>query len=61
MIQSDANKWLTLLRPVLAEALGRLDALPARLATTLEQAALQTPAETPFFIMMIPNDTSNAP
>lgn len=61
MIQSDANKWLQLLRPILRQALERLDAVPARLAT------LVTPTETapvdhpPFFIMMAPNGPSNDP
>jgi hypothetical protein len=35
MVQSDANKWLTLLRPVLANAVDRLDVLPSRLASLL--------------------------
>jgi Helix-turn-helix of DDE superfamily endonuclease len=35
MVQSDAHKWLTLLRPVLADALERLDVMPSRLATVL--------------------------
>jgi len=35
MIQSDANKWLQLLRPVLLRALERLDVVPARLATPI--------------------------
>ncbi len=59
--QSDANKWLQLLRPVLQTALQRLDALPARLAT-LVTAAEAPPADTPpFFIMMAPNVPSNDP
>ena len=40
MIQSDANKWLQVLRPVLAAALQRLDVLPARLAAVMEQPKL---------------------
>ena len=59
LIQSDANKWLQLLRPVLAEALQRLDVLPARLAAVLDQAETPTTDDPPFFIMMVPNDRSN--
>ncbi len=59
MVQSDANKWLQVLRPVLAEALERLDVLPARLATAMEQSKLPTSDETPFFIMMVRNDRFN--
>ena len=33
MVQSDAHKWLQLLRPVVQTALQRLDVLPSRLAT----------------------------
>ncbi len=61
MVQSDANKWLTLLRPVLADALERLDVLPSRLATVL--AIEGEPAEdaSPFFIMMARNVRSSDP
>ncbi len=59
MIQSDANKWLQLLRPVLAEALQRLDVLPTRLAAAMEQAETQAADDSPFFIMMVPNGLSN--
>ncbi len=48
MIQSDANKWLQVLRPVLAEAFQRLDVLPARLAAALEQSKTQCPTIPPF-------------
>jgi Helix-turn-helix of DDE superfamily endonuclease len=41
MIQSDTNKWLQVLRPVLYHALQRLDAIPARIAT------IGSSAETP--------------
>ena len=58
MIQSDANKWLQVLRPVLAEALRRLDVLPARLAAAMEPKT-QTSEDPPFFIMMVPNGRSN--
>ncbi len=61
MIQSDANKWLQVLRPVLAEAFQRLDVLPARLAAALEQSKTQTSDDPPFFIMMVPNDRFNDP
>ena len=37
MIQSDANTWLQVLRPGLAESLQRLDTLPVRLAAAMEQ------------------------
>ena len=59
MIQSDANKWLQLLRPVLAEALQRLDVLPTRLAAAMEQAETQPADDPPFFIMMVPHGRSN--
>lgn len=61
MIQSDANKWLQLLRPVLAEALQRLDVLPARLAAAMEQRATLTADDSPFFIMMVPSAQSSDP
>ncbi|MDP9317084.1 MAG: transposase family protein [Chloroflexota bacterium] len=60
MIQSDANKWLQVVRPVLAEALRRLDVLPARLAAAMEPQT-QTLDETPFFIMTVRNDRFNDP
>ena len=59
MIQSDANKWLQVLRPVLANALQRLDVLPARLAAAIEQGEAQTSDDPPFFIMMVPNGRFN--
>ena len=59
MLQSDANKWLQVLRPVLAQALQRLDVLPARLAAAMEQAETQTSDAPPFFIMMVPNGRFN--
>jgi hypothetical protein len=59
MTQSDANKWLQVLRLVLAEALQRLEVLPARLAAVLEQSKTQMSVATPFFIMMVPNDQFN--
>ena len=56
--QSDTNKWLQVLRPVLADALRRLDVLPARLAAAIKPIP-QTSDETPFFIMTVPNELSN--
>jgi hypothetical protein len=47
MIQSDANKWLQVLRPVLAAALQRLDVLPARLAAVMEPPP---PSDEPLFL-----------
>jgi hypothetical protein len=60
MGQSDVNKWLQVLRPVLTDALRRLDVLPARLAAAMEPKT-QTSDGLPFFIMMGPNDRSNDP
>ena len=62
MIQSDANKWLQLLRPVLLRALEQLDVVPVRLATLV--AAPEPPSaagDAPFFIMMGQNGLSNDP
>ncbi len=60
MIQSDANKWLQLLRPVLLRALEQLDVVPARLATLVAAPATPRAADdAPFFIMMVPNVPSN--
>lgn len=59
MVQSDANKWLTLLRPVLSAALERLDVLPARLALALQAYETDAPEDTPFFIMMAPSVRSS--
>ena len=61
MIQSDANKWLRLLRPILAEALQRLDLLPARLAAAMQQAGTPSADDPPFFIMMVPSARSSDP
>jgi hypothetical protein len=60
MIQSDANKWVQLLRPVLLRALERLDMVPARLARCMavpEQHSLTD--HPPLFIMMGQNVPSN--
>ncbi len=59
MVQSDANKWLHLLRPVLHAALHRLDVLPARLATIVTDTDGPRPDSTPFSIMMARNVPSN--
>ncbi len=59
MIQSDANKWLQLLRPVLQQALQELDALPARRATIAANTDVAPADSTPLFIMMAPNAASN--
>ena len=59
MIQSDANKWLQLLRPVLQQTLQHSDVLPARLATIAPNADPSAADGTPFFIMMVQNDPSN--
>lgn len=50
MIQSDANKWLQVLRPVLRTALDTLEVVPARLAASIDVGA--TPSAGPFFTMM---------
>ena len=60
MIQSDANKWLQVLRLVLAQALQRLDGPPTRLAAAMEQSETQTSDDPPFFIMLVPNGRFNA-
>jgi hypothetical protein len=59
MIQSDANKWLKLLRPVLLRALEQLNVVPARLATLITAPETPPAARTPFFIMMGQNVPSN--
>ena len=59
MVQSDANKWLQVLRPVLHAALQRLDVLPSRLATIVTDADAPGSEGTPFFIMMARNVPSN--
>lgn len=55
MIQSDANRWLQLLRPVLLRALEQLDVVPARLATLVAAKEPLPADQPPFFIMMAPN------
>ena len=48
MVQSDANKWLQLLRPILHAALERLDVLPSRLATIVTATDGSSSDSTPF-------------
>ncbi len=48
MVQSDANKWLQLLRPVVHAALQRLEVLPTRFATIAPDAAVPASESTPF-------------
>ena len=55
MGQSDTNKWLQLLRPVLHQALQQIDALPARLATIMTEGDTPPAESTPLFIMMARN------
>ena len=59
MIQSDANKWLQLLRPVLHAAFHQLDVLPGRLATIAAAPDVQPSDGAPFFIMMARNVPSS--
>jgi DDE superfamily endonuclease len=59
MIQSDANKWLQLLRPILYHTLQTLDAIPARLAPLMEEKESSDDDGIPFFIMMARNAPSN--
>jgi len=49
MIQSDTNKWLQVLRPVLLVALETLDVVPTRLAASIDAAS--APPADPFFTM----------
>ena len=59
MGQSDANKWLQVLRPVLHAAVQRLDVLPARLATVVTDAAVAPSDRPPLSIRMARNVPSN--
>jgi hypothetical protein len=63
MSQSNANKWIHLLHPVLNHALADHALLPARtaddLATMLTTPPTETPAPAPLFFMMGPNDPSS--
>lgn len=68
MSQSNANKWIHVLLPVLHQTLidlgdvpaRHLDALRGRLAELAAEAADASPTGSPFF-MMAPNDRSRAP
>lgn len=59
MIQSDTNKWLQMLRPVLDHALQHLDTCPARIATIAVDTDVADANATPLFIMMVQNAQSN--
>ena len=59
MGQTDANKWLQLLRPVFHAALQRRDVLPARLATVATHTDVSASDSTPLSIMMARNVPSN--
>jgi Helix-turn-helix of DDE superfamily endonuclease len=61
MIQSDANKWLQLLRPLLHHALQQLDAIPDRLATIVAEKDVSSQDSAPLFIMTGRSVPSNAP
>jgi Helix-turn-helix of DDE superfamily endonuclease len=49
MVQSDAHKWLQLVRPVLHAAFQRLEVLPARLATLAPDTAVPA-SDSPLFL-----------
>jgi hypothetical protein len=61
MIQSDANKWLQLLRPVVLRSLEQLDVVPVRLAARMAAPVEPVMEHRLFFIMMAPNVPSNDP
>src|SRR6266550_4446119 len=65
MSQSNANKWIHLLHPVLNRALAHQDLLPARtadeLATLLTTKQSKEESTTPLFGMMVRSDQSSAP
>jgi hypothetical protein len=64
MSQSNANKWIHLLHPVLNQALADQELLPARtadaLAVMLAQQPPEDPSTAPLFGMMGPNARSSA-
>jgi hypothetical protein len=60
MVQSDANKWLQLLRPLLFQALESLEVMPARLASAITKSETSDEQDVPLFIMMVPNAQSSA-
>jgi Helix-turn-helix of DDE superfamily endonuclease len=63
MSQSNANKWIHLLHPVLNRALADQELLPARTADDLAAMLTTPPTEAPsssrLFFMMGPNDQSS--
>ena len=63
--QSNANKWIHLLHPILNQALARAGHRPSRTATLngpSQDAALATPTDGPsLFSTMVPNARSTAP
>lgn len=59
MIQSDANKWLQVLRPVLYRALQQLDAIPAHLATIAADTETRSSNHAPLFITTARNVPCN--
>jgi truncated hemoglobin YjbI len=65
MSQSNANKWIHLLHPVLNQALADQELLPARtadaLAAMLATQPTEGPSPTPLFGMMGPNARFSAP
>jgi hypothetical protein len=65
MSQSNANKWIHLLHPVLNQALADQELLPARtadaLAAMLARQPTEGPAPAPLFGMMEPNARFSAP
>jgi hypothetical protein len=64
MSQSNANKWIHLLHPVLNQALAHQELLPARtaddLATLLAAQRMDAGPTTALFFMMVPNAPSTA-
>ncbi len=59
MTQSVANKWLQLLRPVLQQALQRVEALPSRNAMIVVDPDSISGDSVPLFTMMAPNVRCN--
>jgi hypothetical protein len=63
MSQSNANKWIHLLHPVLNQALADQDLLPARtadgLAARLAKPKTAAPSTSPLFGMMVLNGRSS--
>lgn len=59
MRQSVVHKWLQLLRPVLACALGSIETLPGSLATVSIEADTKSATNVPLFTMMALNAPSS--